>query len=137
MPPNPSRHPIILFDGVCNLCNRWVQFVIKRDPRALFRFASLQSDTAGILLRKHNYEDPPLQSVILLMNGNLYTESTAILHIVGQLRGPLQLMVCFRVVPAFIRNPLYRFIARNRYKWFGKQSSCMLPTPETKMRFLD
>lgn len=133
----PSHHPIILFDGVCNLCNGWVQFVIKRDPRALYRFASLQSDTAGILLRKHNYEDPPLQSVILLMNGNLYTESTAILHIVRKLRGPIQLMACFQVVPAFIRNAIYRFIAHNRYKWFGKQTSCMLPTPETKMRFLD
>ncbi|GAB1764258.1 thiol-disulfide oxidoreductase DCC family protein [Priestia aryabhattai] len=95
MLPNPSHHPIILFDGVCNLCNGWVQFVIKRDPRALFRFASLRSDNAGILLRKHNYEDPPLQSVILLMNGNLYTESTAILHIVRRLRGPIQLMTCF------------------------------------------
>ena len=137
MPPNPSHHPIILFDGVCNLCNQWVQFVIKRDSRALFRFASLQSDTAGILLRKHNYEDQPLQSVILLMNGNLYTESTAILHIVRQLRGPIQLIACFQVVPAFIRNPIYRFIALNRYKWFGKQTSCMLPTAETKMRFLN
>ncbi|BFI99950.1 MULTISPECIES: thiol-disulfide oxidoreductase DCC family protein [Priestia] len=137
MPPNLSHHPIILFDGVCNLCNQWVQFVIKRDRRALFRFASLQSDTAGILLRKHNYEDPPLQSVILLMNGNLYTESTAILHIVRHLRGPIKLMACLQVVPAFIRNPFYRFIARNRYKWFGKQTSCMLPTPETKIRFLD
>ncbi|MGC3786867.1 thiol-disulfide oxidoreductase DCC family protein [Priestia aryabhattai] len=137
MPPNPSHHPIILFDGVCNLCNGWVQFVIKRDSRALFRFASLQSDTAGTLLRKHNYEHPPLHSVILLMNGNLYTESTAILHIVRQLRGPIQLMACFQVVPVFIRNLFYRFIARNRYKWFGKQTSCMLPTPEAKMRFLD
>ncbi len=69
------------------------------------------------------------------MNGNRYTESTAILHIVRRLRGPIQLMACFRVVPVFIRNPLYRFIARNRYKCFGKQTSCMLPTPETKMRF--
>ncbi|WP_161515273.1 thiol-disulfide oxidoreductase DCC family protein [Priestia megaterium] len=118
MPLNPSHHPIILFDGVCN---QWVQFVIKRDLRALFRFASLQSDTAGTLLSQHNYEHPPLQSVILLMNGNLYTESTAILHIVRRLRGPIQLMACFRVVPVFIRNPLYRFIARNRYKCFGKQ----------------
>ena len=134
MPLNPSHHPIILFDGVCN---QWVQFVIKRDLRALFRFASLQSDTAGTLLSQHNYEHPPLQSVILLMNGNLYTESTAILHIVRRLRGPIQLMACFRVVPVFIRNPLYRFIARNRYKCFGKQTSCMLPTRETKMRFLD
>ncbi|MGG2088355.1 thiol-disulfide oxidoreductase DCC family protein [Priestia aryabhattai] len=137
MPLNPSHHPIILFDGVCNLCNQWVQFVIKQDSRALFRFASLQSDTAETLLSQHNYEHPPLQSVVLLMNGNLYTESTAILHIVRWLGGPIQLMVCFRVVPAFIRNPLYRFIARNRYKWFGKQTSCMLPTPEIKMRFLD
>jgi predicted DCC family thiol-disulfide oxidoreductase YuxK len=137
MPLNPSHHPIILFDGVCNLCNQWVQFVIKRDSRDLFRFASLQSDTAGTLLSQHNYEHPPLQSAILLMNGNLYTESTAILHIVRRLRGPIQLMACFRVVPVFIRNPLYRFIARNRYKCFGKQTSCMLPTPETKMRFLD
>ncbi|PFR93313.1 thiol-disulfide oxidoreductase DCC family protein [Priestia megaterium] len=137
MSPNPSHHPIILFGGVCNLCNQWVQFVIKRDSRALFRFASLQSDTAKNLLSQHSYEHPLLQSIILLMNGNLYTESTAILHIVHRLRGPIQLMACFRVVPTFIRNPLYRFIARNRYKWFGKQTSWMLPTPETKMRFLD
>ena len=99
MSPNPSHHPIILFNGVCNLCNQWVQFVIKRDSRALFRFASLQSDTAGTLLSQHNYEHPPLQSAILLMNRNLYTESTAILHIVRRLRGPIQLMACFRVVP--------------------------------------
>ena len=133
MPLNPSHHPIILFDGVCNLCNQWVQLVIKRDSRDLFRFASLQSDTAGTLLSQHNYEHPPLQSAILLMNGNLYTESTSILHIVRRLRWPIQLMTCFRVIPAFIRNPLYRFIARNRYNVIGisglenKRHACCQP----------
>ncbi|PGK51972.1 hypothetical protein CN918_29725 [Priestia megaterium] len=137
MRDHTNNQPVILFDGICNLCNNWVQFVIKRDPEGHFHFASLQSDAASTLLKKHRYEHAPLNSIILVDGENLYTESTAILHIIRHLKGPIKTMSIFRVIPTFIRNPFYRFVARNRYKWFGKQESCMLPSEDTKKRFID
>ena len=137
MKNHTSNQPVILFDGVCNLCNNWVQFVIKRDPRGYFHFASLQSDAASVLLKNHRYEQAQLNSIILVEGENLYTESTAILHIVRRLKGPVKMASIFWIIPVFIRNPFYRFVARNRYKWFGKQESCMLPSEDAKKRFID
>ena len=125
----------VLFDGVCNVCNYWVQFIIKRDPKAYFHFASLQSTEAQTLLEKHN-QTATLDSIVLLQNGKVYTESTAILQITKKLTGLWKLLSVFLFVPKFIRDAAYRWFAKNRYRWFGQQESCMIPTPEVRQRFL-
>jgi predicted DCC family thiol-disulfide oxidoreductase YuxK len=125
----------VLFDGVCNVCNYWVQFIIKRDPNAHFRFASLQSTEAQQLLEKHN-QTATLDSIVLLQNGKVYTESTAILQITKKLTGLWKVMSAFRIVPKFLRDGVYRWFAKNRYRWFGQQESCMIPTPDVRQRFL-
>jgi predicted DCC family thiol-disulfide oxidoreductase YuxK len=131
---NPSG-TYVLFDGVCNVCNNWVQFIIKRDPSAKFRFASLQSDEAKILLQNYD-QKVSLDSIVLLQDGKVYTESTAILQIFRKLAGLWPLLHVFRIVPSFIRDSFYRWFAKNRYRWFGQQESCMIPTPEVRQRFL-
>lgn len=135
MTPDPS-HPVIFFDGVCNLCNQSVQFVIKRDKAARFRYASLQSNTGQEILKKYNLPQDNFNSFILYDQGKLYTRSDAALRVLSQLKG-WKWAGAFRVVPGFIRNAVYNLIARNRYKWFGKKDECMIPTPELKSRFLD
>ncbi|MGM8214271.1 thiol-disulfide oxidoreductase DCC family protein [Bacillaceae bacterium W0354] len=111
---------IVLFDGVCNLCNNVVQFLINRDPKDQFRFASLQSDIAEELLQKHNQE-VSLNSFVLIKNDKVYTKSTAALHICKNLPGWWKCLFIFIIIPKFIRDPLYNLIANNRYKWFGKK----------------
>ena len=132
----PEKHAVILFDGVCNLCNGFVQFVIARDRNAYFKFASLQSEEAKEYLKNSSYNLNELNSVILWENGNIYSRSTAALKILKRLTGGWPLIYSTIIIPPFIRNGVYDFIAGNRYKWFGKQDSCMLPTPELKSRFL-
>lgn len=127
---------IILFDGVCNLCNGSVQFVIKRDPNGKFRFASLQSDFGQQVLAREGLPAGKLTSFILLEDGKMYQRSTAALRVARQLPGAWALLYAFIVVPPFIRNAVYDFIAANRYRWFGKQESCMIPTPELRARFI-
>lgn len=131
-----TKPAIILFDGVCNLCNGFVQFVINHNPHGHFRFASLQSDTAREIL--HNL--PPTQqnidSVVLFQNNRFYQQSTAALLILRQLQRPWPLLYGAIILPALFRDFVYKFIARNRYTWFGQRESCMLPTPELKARFL-
>lgn len=130
------EHPVILFDGVCNLCNAAVQFVIKYDREKLFRFASLQSD-AGTLLLRNKYPDSNFpDSIILVIGSKFYTRSTAALLIARKLGGIISLLYGFIIVPAFIRNLLYKVIAKNRYKWFGRTAECMMPTSELQSRFL-
>jgi predicted DCC family thiol-disulfide oxidoreductase YuxK len=126
---------VVLFDGVCNLCNGAVQFIIRRDRGARFRFASLQSDTGRRLLvdRPELYG---LDSIVLIENGQLYTQSSAALRIARRLDGPWRASGILLIAPRWLRDPVYRWIARNRYRWFGKQQSCMLPTAEMKGRFL-
>ena len=128
---------IILFDGVCNLCSFFVQFVIKRDDKNLFKFASLQSEFSKSLLVKSGIDGAAPESVVLYSGEKIYTESTAALKILNQLGGGWRLFYFLIIVPKFIRDPVYRFIARNRYKWFGKKNSCMIPTPELKSKFID
>jgi predicted DCC family thiol-disulfide oxidoreductase YuxK len=132
-----SPHPVILFDGVCNLCNRSVQFIIKRDKKKQFLFASLQGKTGGELLKKFDLPANVFNSFILIEGENIYSRSTAALRIAKQLGGGWKLLYGFMILPRFIRDAIYNLIAKNRYKWFGKRDECMIPTPELKERFLD
>jgi len=126
---------IILFDGVCNLCSHSVQFIIKRDPKGYFTFTSIQGETGQKLLDKYQI-CKTLDSLILIEHNQYYTKSTAALKICKHLNGFWKYLMFFNIVPSFIRNKLYDIIAKNRYKWFGKQESCMLPTSENKNRFI-
>lgn len=125
----------VLFDGVCNVCNNWVKFIIKRDPKGIFRFASLQSDEGQAILRAHD-QKISLDSIVFVQNGKVYTESTAILQIFRKLTGMWKVLSVFRIIPKFIRDAFYHWFAKNRYRWFGQQESCMIPTPEIRQRFL-
>ena len=129
-------HPIVLFDGVCNLCNGSVQFILKRDPRGTFRFASLQSEAGRSLMAGHGLDPGALSSVVLIEDGRAFEESSAALRIARHLPGPWKLLRVFAVVPRPLRDAVYRWIARNRYRWFGKTETCWLPTPELRARFL-
>lgn len=129
--------PLILFDGVCNLCNGAVKFTIKRDPSGKIMFAPLQSETGKKLLAKFNLPENDYESFVFIEDGKAYQKSTAALHVLRYLRGGWPLMYAFIIVPPFIRNGIYSLIANNRYKLFGRQESCMVPTPEIKKRFLN
>ena len=129
-------HPIVLFDGVCNLCNGSVQFILQRDPAGKFRFASLQSDLAQRLLTERGLDPKALDSVVVIDGGRLYRESDAALRIARDMKGAWKALTVFRVIPRPLRDWAYRLIARNRYRWFGKSDTCWLPTPELRGRFL-
>ena len=126
---------MLLFDGVCTLCNGFVQFVIERDPAGRFQFAPLQSDAAARLL---GVAPPPLpDSLVLLEDGRLFTRSTAALRVARGLRFPWPLAYVFVAVPRPVRDCVYDAVARNRYRWFGRRDVCMVPTPELRSRFLN
>ena len=127
---------IVLFDGVCNFCEGSVRFIIDRDPKGTFRFASLQSPFASEILQKHGRDPEELTSVVLVEHDRIYTKSGSALRIARRLRFPWFLLWSFMVLPPFIRDIVYDYIARNRYKWFGKKEECMIPTPEIRERFL-
>lgn len=132
-----NDHPIILFDGVCNLCNKSVQFVIRHDAEKKFRFASLQSAAGQSLLIKYKLPANVFNSLVLIQNEKAHTRSGAALRVAKQLSGLTKLLYGFIIVPPFIRDGIYDWIARNRYKWFGERTSCMIPTPDIKSRFLN
>ena len=132
-----QQHPVLLFDGVCNLCNGWVQLVIRNDPEGRFRFAALQSEKGQELLKQYGLPHEQFTTLVFIENGKVYTRSSAALRIAKQLNGAWPLLYAFSVVPAFLRDGVYNLVAGNRYAWFGKQESCMLPTPELKARFLE
>ena len=123
---------IILFDGVCNLCNGAVNFVIKRDKKNVFKFATLQSDHA----EEFGFDLTKMDSIILIDGDKNYSKSSAALHIARHLSGAYPLLYAFMILPKFIRDWVYDYIAKNRYKWFGKKESCMIPTPELQDKFL-
>jgi predicted DCC family thiol-disulfide oxidoreductase YuxK len=127
---------VILFDGVCNLCNAGVRFVIERDPAKRFRFAALQSDAAATILRQVQRGGELPDSVVLVENDRLYVRSTAALRVARRLRFPWSLAWGFIVVPRPLRDWVYDVVARKRYGWFGKRDACMVPTPELRERFL-
>jgi predicted DCC family thiol-disulfide oxidoreductase YuxK len=124
---------IVLFDGVCNLCNGAVQFILARDTEARFQFAALQSETARRLLGT----DISLESMALVEAGQVFRKSAAALRIARKLRFPWPLLYVFVVVPRPARDLIYDWVARHRYSWFGKRNQCWLPTPELRGRFLD
>ncbi|MEO8934065.1 MAG: DCC1-like thiol-disulfide oxidoreductase family protein [Xanthomarina sp.] len=129
---------LILFDGVCNLCNTSVQYVIKNDKNNIFMFAPLQGETAKKILEKNNMDSSKLDSIILYSNKQkLYFKSTAALKIANRLKFPINLLSVFLITPVFIRNLIYNHIAKNRYKWYGKQNECMIPSQDLKAKFLD
>ena len=132
----PKDKKVILFDGVCNLCNSSIIFVIKHDPKDLFRFAPLQSDLGQELIKKHHIDATKVDSIILVDQEKAYVKSSAALRIARHLSGGYSLLSIFLIFPAFLRNVVYDYIARNRYKWYGKKDSCMIPTPELKAKFL-
>lgn len=126
-----------MFDGVCNLCNGSVQFVIKRDKKDRFRYAALQSEVGQQLVQERHIDTKEVDSIILIEPGVAYfTKSDAALEIAKDLGGVWRLMALFHWVPRSIRNFVYDFVARNRYKWFGKKEACMVPTPELQTKFL-
>jgi predicted DCC family thiol-disulfide oxidoreductase YuxK len=127
---------IILFDGICNFCNSSVQFIIKRDPTGYFKFASLQSDTGQQLLKRYRISKE-IDSLVVIEKQNVYIKSKAALQICRKLTGFWRLLSILRIFPPVFRDYLYDIVARNRYNWFGKSDSCMLPTAEMKKRFLD
>ena len=126
---------ILLFDGVCNFCNSSIQFIIRHDPKGIFKYAALQSDYAKKLVGDRSSPEP--ESVILYEDGKVYDRTTAALKIARHLNGLWPLLYIFIVIPAFLRDPIYKLIAKNRYKWFGKQEACMVPSKEIRDRFLD
>jgi len=127
---------IILFDGVCILCNDSVQFIIKKDKEKRFLFTSLQSDAAQDILLQFQLKKYDFNTLIFLENGVLYKKSTAVLKIVKRLPNLWKLIYGFIIIPPFIRDYLYSIIANNRYKWFGKREVCMTPSKELEDRFL-
>lgn len=134
---NPvSAYHLVLFDGVCNLCNGFVQFIINRDKKGIFRFASLQSSVGEKYLQEFNLTNQGLYSIILIKNGKAYDQSSAVLHIAKDLPGLWPALYAFRILPKFLTNGIYKLVAANRYRLFGRKDECMIPTPELKARFL-
>ncbi|HUR65326.1 MAG TPA: thiol-disulfide oxidoreductase DCC family protein [Chitinophagaceae bacterium] len=132
-----TDRPIVLFDGVCNLCNHSVRFIIKRDRKNQFLFASLQGKTGQEILEKYNLPADEFNSFILLEDDNVYIRSTGALRIARRLGRGWKFLYGFIIVPKLIRDGVYNILARNRYKWFGKKDECMIPAPELKERFLE
>ncbi len=135
---NNEGKKLILFDGVCNLCNGAINFVIKRDKKDTFRYASLQSEIGRKLISDRNIDSSKLDSILLIdSNEGYFYKSTAALQIAKQLSGIYPLLYVFLILPKFFRDWIYDIVAKNRYKWFGKKESCMIPTPELKALFID
>lgn len=134
---NEPDKPVLLFDGICNFCSTIVTFTIKRDPQAKFMFAPLQSEIGLELLKKFNLPVNEFDSFILIDKDIFYSRSTAALKVIKGLKGIWPLLYIFIIIPAPIRDLVYNFIAKNRYKWFGKKEQCMVPTPDIKRRFLE
>lgn len=131
-----NNQPIILFDGVCNFCNSAVNFTIKRNSKSTIMFAAMQSDAGQVLLKKYNLSLTDLQSFIFIEHGIVYKQSTGALKVCRHLRGLWPLCYHLIIVPKLIRDGIYNWVAKNRYKWFGIRKVCMIPTAEIKSRFL-
>ena len=128
--------PVILFDGVCNFCNRMVNFAIRNDKKAKLKFAPLQSGAGKRLLEEFKVS-PAADTVVLIDKGKAYTYAQASIRICRYLDWPAKILYAFAIVPRFVTEPVYKWIARHRYKWFGKKETCMIPTDRVRSRFLD
>jgi predicted DCC family thiol-disulfide oxidoreductase YuxK len=140
--PTSTPNPIVLYDGVCGLCNRLNQFLLKRDHHDRFRFASLQSSLAESLTLRHGADPKDLDTVYVVVDHNRPTEhllarSDAIIHVLTQLGGVWRVMGLTKILPRALRDGMYKIVARNRYRVFGKHDSCMLPEPKHKEKFLE
>lgn len=136
MSDSNTNFSIILFDGVCNFCNSSVNKIIRHDKKNRFKFAALQSEIGKKLLKKYPIDSSKIDSIILIENNTAFIKSTAILKISKHMSGLYPLAYGFMIIPAFIRNIVYDFIAKNRYKWWGKKDNCMIPTQEVKSKFI-
>ena len=126
---------IVLFDGECNFCDASVQFIIKRDPKGYFQFAAQQSDIGETFKRQYDVPNS-MDSILVIDQHKVYNSSDAALHISKHLNGLWSYFHLLKVIPKPIRDVVYKFIAKNRYAWFGKKDSCMIPSPEIRNRFL-
>jgi predicted DCC family thiol-disulfide oxidoreductase YuxK len=131
-----NEHPVILFDGVCNFCNSAINFVLKQDKKGIFRFAPLQSEAGQKLLKQYNLSTKEFDSFVLIDQGKVYKKSAASLQLMNKLPWYWKEVQVFRIIPTIFRDAIYDFIAKRRYKWFGKKDQCMIPTPEIRSRFL-
>ena len=131
-----KEHPILLFDGVCNLCNGFVQYAIERDPKGLFRFAALQSNEGKMVLEHIHLSPEDLSTAILIEEEKIYTQSDVGLRMIKKMNVWYRFLYFLIILPKPFRDFFYRIIANNRYKWFGEKESCMIPTPELQSRFL-
>ena len=129
--------PVIVFDGVCALCSRWVRFLLRFDTRGRYRFAAMQGAQGRALLQAHGLDPEDPTSFLLLDAGRVWTDTDAILRVLTGLGGAWRLLGMLRWVPRRLRDHGYRALARNRYRWFGRHDTCFLPTPEQAVRFLD
>ena len=134
---NPAAKSIILFDGVCTLCNGYVNFIIKRVNKDKVRFGTLQSESGQELLENNGMNVNDMDTVVLIQDGKTFTKSDVALQLAKNMNGVWKLFRIFSIVPKFIRDGVYDVISKNRYRWFGKQDACMIPTPELKKMFLD
>lgn len=133
----PQNKKIILFDGICNLCDSTVQFIIKHDKEDVFRFVALQSDLGGKIIKHIGLDRSKTDSIILYEPGHAYYyKAEAAFKIANELGGIYSFISLFSILPKWLTNKIYEYIARNRYKWYGKKDECMLPTPEMKAKFL-
>lgn len=128
---------IVFFDGVCNLCNSTAQFLLKIDKHQRLQFGSLQGESAKRILPNYQVSPEKLSSIIFIHQNKVYTESSAVLEIFSVIGGPWITLYIFKFIPSYFRNGIYKFVARYRYKWFGKRSSCRVPTPSERERFLN
>ena len=134
----PKHKQLILFDGVCNLCNSSINYVIKHDKNNVFMFAPLQGETGKAIVKQFNLDQSETDSILLYSSDNrLSIKSTAALSIAKKLGFPRNLLTVFFIVPTFIRHWVYDYVANNRYKWYGKKDACMIPSPELKAKFLE
>lgn len=132
-----EKYDIVMFDGVCNLCNDAVDFIIVRDKKDKFKFGALQDETSKEILEEFDVKEDYLDSIILIRKDKIYYKSRAALEISRNLSGLWPLAYALIVIPSFIRDPIYDWIAKNRYKWFGKRETCRFPSEEERAKFLE
>jgi predicted DCC family thiol-disulfide oxidoreductase YuxK len=133
----PAQTSLVLFDGVCNLCNGWVRFVIRRDPNGIFRFAAQQTPAGRAIIEDRIGGSGQLSSIILIEDHTIYVESDAILQILTGLGAPWSWVALLRIVPRRIRDACYRFVANHRYRWFGRTEVCQVPSADLRSRFIE